>query len=273
MWFPFPLPALFFSFTLEHTPQMVQRSPSSHHMLILYRASPFVPAGCLPSVSTHASVFHSSPRPPPLPPPFKQNCLKKLQLDSYVRSLADVIQGGGNNAIAISPDVCSSTEPVAKDCVACGCNAAGSKKKACDQDTGACTCKRFVQGKLCSECKDGFSFLDTANEDGCSGTPSKFAAPSVAQTSSSTVEISWKEPGESAGPVINYTVYRDDEALGSVNSSTFRFIDDDDVEKGVTYNYHVDASTVAAAGSSDTSSITLERKVGQDPICVCWDRP
>ena len=34
----------------------------------------------------------------------------------------------------------------------CGCDSLGSKGKACDQETGICTCKSDYMGDKCNEC-------------------------------------------------------------------------------------------------------------------------
>ncbi|KAK3103280.1 hypothetical protein FSP39_018141 [Pinctada imbricata] len=61
-------------------------------------------------------------------------------------------------------------------CQPCDCDPSGSLKKGqCDDHTdeayglvaGRCHCKRFVEGKRCDRCKDGYWNLDENNPDGC----------------------------------------------------------------------------------------------------------
>ena len=53
-------------------------------------------------------------------------------------------------------------------CKECNCNTAGSEGTNCDQNTGACVCKKNVQGTLCGTCKSGFGFLNKNDPFGCS---------------------------------------------------------------------------------------------------------
>ena len=42
-----------------------------------------------------------------------------------------------------------------------------SLQNACEQSTGQCDCKRYVSGKKCDQCADGFFNMEVNNHIGC----------------------------------------------------------------------------------------------------------
>lgn len=53
------------------------------------------------------------------------------------------------------------------ECVPCGCDSRGINESNCSEPTGQCACKANVQGRQCSECKDGYHYLKIDNSKGC----------------------------------------------------------------------------------------------------------
>lgn len=51
----------------------------------------------------------------------------------------------------------------------CGCNNLGTVNNTiqCDQYTGECPCRASVQGRYCTECKDGFYFFPITEDTDC----------------------------------------------------------------------------------------------------------
>ncbi len=51
----------------------------------------------------------------------------------------------------------------------CGCNNLGTVNNTiqCDQYTGECPCGASVQGRYCTECKDGFYFFPITENTDC----------------------------------------------------------------------------------------------------------
>lgn len=58
--------------------------------------------------------------------------------------------------------------PIPHSCEVCNCSSAGSVNLTCDDATGRCMCKEFVEGDLCDTCIAGFDFLEAVNPSGCS---------------------------------------------------------------------------------------------------------
>jgi hypothetical protein len=56
-------------------------------------------------------------------------------------------------------------------CKACACFDGGTigDLKSCDQRSGQCSCKPFMQGTKCYECKRGYHSFDSSDIFGCKG--------------------------------------------------------------------------------------------------------
>ncbi|KAL8622355.1 hypothetical protein ACOMHN_041683 [Nucella lapillus] len=54
------------------------------------------------------------------------------------------------------------------DCQSCGCDSKGVLHgQICDNVTGQCHCKEYMQGRTCSDCKDGYYNLQVTQPGGC----------------------------------------------------------------------------------------------------------
>ncbi|XP_070582124.1 laminin subunit beta-1-like isoform X2 [Ptychodera flava] len=71
----------------------------------------------------------------------------------------------GINETCIDSEV---TFPCNQSCISCNCSDAGTVANTyCNQTSGECQCKEFVEGRACDVCKDTFWNLDANNPLGC----------------------------------------------------------------------------------------------------------
>lgn len=131
------------------------------------------------------------------------------EVNSYIAA-AKVLLSVAPTDLLVSSSMCGQSSNVAVGCVGCSCFKPGSKSTVCNKATGTCTCKEFVEGKLCGLCKEGFSALDNANPVGCSGNPKELAAPTLLEVAGRKIKVEWNPPKVNGGPIVTYVVLRDD---------------------------------------------------------------
>ncbi|KAI6647890.1 Usherin-like [Oopsacas minuta] len=151
-------------------------------------------------------------------------------------------------------------------CVECDCNIAGSEGIGCDQATGACVCKKNVQGITCDTCKDGFGFLNENDEFGCSSIPTGLAPPTLTIISSSSILISWS-PASSESAILFYGVSRN---FTEIHQTTELEYTDTGLSPNTIYTYTITATNNAGLSESGgTTDRTLEdAPTGVSPVML-----